>query len=120
MVKIVNCCHCNLNQSFNQNNFANDLLGEDITNELSISTTPLNIFSAISTNRKIIKIYTINYSDKSTELWLRHGTDININNFTLSLPVHHLYINSSQAAQPLSLVCSFGTAAIKLTTVNKS
>jgi len=116
MIKIVNCCCENLNQKSLLN--SNEPLGEDITNEILIGTSPTILLSAINTNRKIIKIYTQQYSDELTQLWVLHGTNININNFAFALPVNSLYVDTSQASQPLSVMSSIGFATIKLTVVN--
>jgi len=117
-MKIFNCCYPNLNQNSNQNTSASEHLGEDITNELLIDELPLVLLSTINFNRKLIKIYTQQYSDPSNQLWVRHHSNIN-NGFAFPLPLHRLYVNNSQASQPLSLVCSSGTALIKFTVVNK-
>lgn len=115
MVKIVNCCYTNLNQK----SFANEALGEDVVNEIIVGTSPIILLSTINLNRKIVKLYTAEYSSELTQLWVRHGININISNSAFALPVKHLYVNSSQASQPLSVVCSAGTARLKLTVVNK-
>jgi hypothetical protein len=117
MVKIVNCCYTNLNQQ----NIADFILGEDITTEITVGTSPIILLASINTNRKIVKLFSIQYSDKLAQLWVRHGTNINsiINNGAFAIPEKYLYVNNSQASRPLSIVMSEGTALIKLTVVNK-
>lgn len=118
MVRITNCCYYpNLNQSINSENV--EQLGEDITNQITVDTSPTILLSTVNPNRKIIKIYTQAYSERSTQLWVHHGIDTNINNFAFPLPLNYLYVVNSQACQPLSLLCSTGTALIKFTVVNK-
>ena len=116
MVRIVNCCYTNLNQ---KNNAVDETLGEDITNEIIIGVSPVTLLSVVNPNRRIIKLYTSEYSNPLAVLWVRHGTGINQNNFTLAIPNNHFYVNKSQALQPLSAMCSEGTALIKFTVVNK-
>jgi len=115
MVKIINYCYTNLNQRFN----ANESLSEDITNEITIGTSPILLLSTINLARKIIKIFTVEYSNPLTKLWVRHGTNVSINNSGFALPANRFYINTSQASRPLSLVCNTGTALVRFTVVNK-
>lgn len=115
MVKIANCCYTNLNQR----NTADEPLGEDITNEILVGTSPVNILSSINLNRRIIKIYTAEYSDKLAQVWVRHGTNVSAINSAFALPLKYLYVNTNQASRPLSVVCSTGTALLRLTVVNK-
>ncbi|MEG4251071.1 hypothetical protein [Microcoleus sp. Pol10D4] len=117
MVRIINCCYTNLNQ---KNNTIDEALGDDITSEIIIGDTPVTLLSSANINRKIIKIYTSEYSNPLAVLWVRHGTGISQSNFTLAIPNNHLYVNTSQASRPLSVMCSEGTALIKFTVVNKS
>lgn len=116
MIKIVNCCYTNLNQ---RNTNSDEPIGEDITNEITIGTSPINILSAVNLNRKVIKLYTVEFSDMLAQVWLRHGINVNASNFAFALPSKYLYVNSSQASRPLSVVCSAGTALLKFTVVNK-
>lgn len=115
MVRIVNCCYTNLNQR----NSVDEQLSEDITNEITIDTSPVLLLSTINLTRRIIKIFTVQYSDRLTQLWVRHGTSVSVNNVGFALPEKHLYINNSQASRPLSLVCNTGTALVRFTVVNK-
>jgi len=115
MTSIFNCCYPNLNQRA----IADEQLGEDITNELTIGTSPINLLMTINNQRRLIKLYTIEYSNPSAKLWVKHGLANDINSFAFALPAgNHLYINTSQASQPLSVFCSSGTAKVKLTIVN--
>jgi len=115
MIRIVNCCYTNLNQR----NSADEQLSEDITNEITVGTSPLLLLSAIDLTRRIIKIFTIQYSNSLTQLWVRHGTTVTVNNSGVALPEKRLYVDSSQASRPLSVICNTGTALIRFTVVNK-
>lgn len=115
MVRIINCCYANLSQK----NTANELLGEDITNEILIGTSPIILLASANLDRKIIKLFTFQYSNKSAQLWVCHGSSIGASNAAFALPENNLYINTSQASRPLSVMMSEGTALIKLTVVNK-
>lgn len=115
MVEIHNCCHANLRRSF-----TDEILGEDITNQLTIGTTPTLLLSIVNLSRRLIKIYSVQYSDPAALLWIRHSSNVSIDNASFPLPVRRLYINSSQASRPLSVMCTTGTAIIKFTVVNKS
>lgn len=115
MVRIVNCCYLNLNQK----NAANELLGDDITNEITIGTSPTTLLSTASSNRRIVKIYSMQYSNPLALLWVRHGSNASASNSSFALPMWHLYENLLQASRPLSVACSEGTALLRLTVVNK-
>jgi len=115
MVRIVNHCYSNLNYK----NIAEEILGDDITSEITIGTLPINLLSAVNQNRKVVKLYTIEFSNPLAVLWIRHGTNISINNASFALPVCRLYENTSQASRPLTAICSEGSALVKLTVVNK-
>lgn len=115
MVKIINYCYTNLNQK----SIANEPLGEDITSELIVGTSPIILLNSINLDRKIIKLFTAQHSNKLAQLWVRHGMTVSQTNAAFAIPENNLYINSSQASQPLSVVMSTGTAVIKLTVVNK-
>ncbi len=115
MVRIVNHYDTNLNYK----NFVSESLGDDITNEITIGTSPTTLLSTVNLNRKNIKIYSIEYSNPLALVWVRHGTGASISNSSFPLPMRHLYENTSQAARPLSVVCTNGTALLRLTVVNK-
>jgi hypothetical protein len=115
MVRIVNHCYSNLNYK----NVVEEPLGDDITNEIVIGTSPVTLLSTVSLNRKIIKLYTVEGSSPSAIIWIRHGTNISVNNASFGLPMRRLYENTSQATRPFSVICSEGTALVKLTVVNK-
>lgn len=115
MTRIVNCCYANLNCR----GTIDEALGEDITNEIIIGILPVLLLTATSLNRKIIKLYTAEYSNRLTKLWVRHGTNVTQDNGAFALPSNYLYVNTSQASQPLSVVCGEGSAIIRVTVVNK-
>lgn len=115
MVKIVNSCYTNLNQE----NAGNDVLAEDITNEILVGISPVILLANINVNRKIVKLFTLGYSDKSARLWVRHGTNVSTQNAAFFMPENNLYVNDSQSSRPLSVVMSAGTALLRLTVVNK-
>jgi hypothetical protein len=115
MVRI-NCCCDDLNRKIESES---STLGSDITNEITITTTPTILLSTINLNRKIIKIYFAQHFNPLALLWIQHGINSNPSKFTFALPLKNLYIDSSQANQPLSAYCSEGEALIKLTVVNK-
>lgn len=114
MIKIINCCYPNLNQRNN----ANELLGDDVTTERSVGASPTLILPA-NANRRVIKIYCVQFSDPLAQLWLHHGSITNANNFAFPLLLKHLFVDTSQAARALSSFCSNGTALLRITEVNK-
>jgi hypothetical protein len=116
MSRIINCCYPDLNKRSS----IDEPLGNDITTEITVGISPLILLSVANLNRKIIKIFTVNYSDILTRLWVQHGTNVSVNNFGFALPKNHLYFDNLQASRPLSLVTNVGTALIKFTVVNKS
>jgi len=113
MVRIINCCYSNLNYKSD-----NETLGEDITTQITVTSSPILILPANS-NRRILKIYVLNLSNQLAELWLRHGTNISVLNSTFQVPLKYLFTNTTQAAQALSGICTTGAATIRVTTVNK-
>ena len=115
MIRIVNCCYTNLNQR----NSADEQLSEDITNQIIVGTSPIIVLAAINLSRKLIKLFTMQYSEQLTRLWVCHGTGVNVNNSSLALPENRLYTNTLQASRPLSLVTNVGTALVRFTVVNK-
>lgn len=115
MVRIVNHCYTNLNQK----SVVDEVLGEDITTEITLGTSPIVLLASVNLSRKVIKLFTFEYSDKSAQLWVRHGTGVNISNAAFALPDNKLYVNTSQASRPLSVLLSAGIGLLKLTVVNK-
>jgi hypothetical protein len=116
MVRIINYCCCDDLHRKTENELLT--LGNDITNEITITTNPTILLSTINLNRKLIKIYTANCSNPLGVMWIQHGIDANLNSFGFALPVQKLYENSVQANQPLSVYCSSGIATIRFTVVN--
>ena len=114
MTRIVNHCFSNLNYK------KEEILGDDITNEITISTSPVLLFATTNLNRKLIKIYFIQSSNPSALVWIHHGISSSLSNFAFALPVKRLYETTVQAHRPLSVVSSQGTALLRLTVVNKS
>ncbi len=116
MVRITDhCCSNNLNYK----NVLEDVLGDDITNEIIINTSPTTLLATVSLSRKLIKLYVVNCSNPLAVVWVRHGTGATATNVSFPLPMKHLYENTSQANRPLSVVCSEGTALLRLTVANK-
>jgi len=115
MVRIVNHCYSNLNYK----NVVDEMLGEDVTNEIIIGTSSTNLLSAVNLNRKLVRLYVVEFSNPLALLWIRHGTNASLSNSSFALFVRDFYENTSQASRPLSVICSEGTATIKLTVVNK-
>ena len=116
MVRIVNCCYLNLNHK----SVVNELLGDDINNEITIGTSSTTLLSTVNSNRKIIKIYPVQYANPLALVWVRHGIGASSSNASFALPMWRLYENILQASRPLSVACSEGTALLRLTVVNKS
>ena len=115
MVRIVNHCYSNLNYR----SVADEILGDDITNEITVGTSSLNLLSTVNLNRKLIRLYAVEFSNSLAVLWIRHGTNATLINSSFALFVRDFYENTFQASRPLSVLCSEGTARIKLTVVNK-
>lgn len=115
MVRIVNWCYSNLNYK----PVVEEILGDDITNQVTIDTSPVNLLSSVNLNRKLIKIYVVALSDLLAQIWIRHGTNPSVESNAFPLPLNKLYENTSQASRPLSVACSSGTALLRLTVVNK-
>lgn len=113
MARIVSFCCNNLNHK----GFIDEASGDDITTEITIGAAPVALLSAVDPNRKIIRIYSIQYSNPLALVWIRHGDSGS--NFSFPLPLRHLYENTSQATRSLSAFCTDGTALLRFTVVNK-
>lgn len=116
MVRIVNHCYSNLNYK----SVAEEILGDDITNEITIGMSPTTLLSTVDLNRRIVKLYVVQLSSPLAGIWVQHSTNITESDASFLLPTKNMYITTSQASHPLSVVCSEGTALLKLTVVNKA
>lgn len=115
MVRIVNHCYSNLNYK----SVVDEILGDDITNEVTVGLSSVNLLSAVNLSRKLIRLYVVEVSNPLATVWVRHGTNASLSNSSFALFVKDFYENTSQASRPLSVMCNEGTALVKLTVVNK-
>ena len=114
-MKIVDCCN-NLNPL---SATKSEAITEDVTNDVTVSTTSTLLLPA-NINRRIVKIYVVNFSEKTTELWIRYGTSASLINTTHPLLLKHLLvIDSSQAAKAISAICTVGTASLRVSSAEK-
>lgn len=111
----MNCCN-NLNR--NVGNTAGNLLLERLSED-AVTTIAVGTFSttllAPNSNRKIIKIYCLSKSVPSAEIWLNYGSGATLTNSAHPLPLRNLLIvDSPQAANSISAICSSGTAQLRV------
>ncbi len=109
---MLNCCN-NLNR--NQSTSPGGLT-EDVTTTVTIGTSPTVVLSA-NTSRKLIKIYLT--SSSTGECWIRYGAGATLANSAHLLPLRYLLIvDSGQAANAISAICSSGTAQLRVSAAN--
>jgi hypothetical protein len=66
-------------------------------------------------NRGLIKLYVTSVEPVDTVLWIRYGTGITLQNASHVLPLRHLLIiDTLQAANAISAICSGGIADIRI------
>lgn len=111
----MNCCN-NLNQ--NTGNTAGDRLLERLSEDV-VTTVVVGTFSttllAPNLNRKIIKIYCLSKSVPSAEIWLNYGSGATLTNSAHPLPLRNLLVvDSLQAVNAISAICSSGTAQLRV------
>lgn len=113
-MRIINCCN-NLNY---QPGLIAETLGEEVTTEMTVTTSSTLILPA-NLNRRIIKIYTVAFSDKLTRFWLKYSTNANLVGATHPIPLDYLLVEKSQAVKAISGICSIGSALLRVSTVEK-
>lgn len=111
----MNCCN-NLNRGI-----AGQLaerLTEDSSTTITVSTSSTTLFAA-NPNRKIVKIYCLSLIIPSAEIWIRYGSGATLFNSAHPLLLRNLLIiDSAQAANAISAVCSAGTAQLRISSAN--
>ena len=113
----MNCCN-NLNRNIN-NSTVGERLTEDFTTTVAVSTASTTLLIA-NPNRRIIKIYCLSLTVPSAEIWIRYGTGATLLNSSHPLLFKHLLIvDSSQAANAISAVCSVGTAQLRISSAER-
>jgi hypothetical protein len=117
-MKIVDCCN-NLNSGNSQGVVTVERLAEDVASVVNVTTTSTTILTA-NANRKVVKLYVLSLSVPSAELWIRYGAAATLLNSSHPLPLRHLLIiDSPQAANAISAICSAGTAQLRVSVAEK-
>jgi hypothetical protein len=118
-MRIVDCCN-NLNSGDNQGVATVERLTEDVASTVNVTTASTAVLTA-NTNRRIVKIYVMSLSVPSAEIWIRYGaTPATLLNSSHSLPLRYLLvIDSPQAANAISAICSIGTAQVRVSVADK-
>lgn len=116
MVKILDCCN-NLNSGADTQGVTEELVGDDSTSTITVSSGGSTLASA-NANRRVVKIYVIS---SEGEIWLRYGSGtINLGNAAHPLlPKHLIIIDSSQARGDIKAITSSGTAQLRVSVANK-
>jgi hypothetical protein len=116
-MRIVDCCN-NLNSGDGRSP-ATERLTEDISSVMTIMTASTAVLPA-NANRRIVKIYVVSLSVPSAEIWIRYGAAATLLNSAHSLPLRHLLIiDSPQAANAISAICSAGTAQVRVSVAER-
>lgn len=112
----MNCCN-NLNRQLAT---INERLAEDVVTTVNVSSSSTIILNA-NVNRRIVKIYALSLSIPSAEIWIRYGSGATLVNSAHPLPLRNLLIvDSTQAANAISAICSSGTAQLRISSVEKT
>lgn len=113
----MNCCN-NLNRSVG-NSAVDERLTDDFTTTVTVSTSSTTLLIA-NPNRRIIKVYCLSLTVPSAEIWIRYGTGATLLNSSHPLLLRNLLIvNSAQAANAISAVCSAGTAQLRVSSADR-
>lgn len=114
----MNCCN-NLNRNVVGNSTVGERLTEDFTTTVTVLTSSTTLLIA-NPNRRIIKVYCLSLTVPSAEVWIRHGTGATLLNSAHPLLLRNLLIvNSAQAANAISAVCSTGTAQLRVSSAER-
>ncbi len=112
----MNCCN-NLNRNVGERLI--ERLTEDVATTVTVSTSSTTLLSA-SLNRRMIKVYCLSLTIPSAEIWIRYGTGATLLNSSHPLLLKHLLIvDSAQAANAISVVCSAGTAQLRVSAAER-
>ncbi len=112
----MNCCN-NLNR--NAGEHLMERLTEDVATAVTVLTSSTTLLIA-SQNRRIIKVYCLSLTVPSAEIWIRYGTGATLLNSAHPLLLRNLLIvNSAQAANAISAICSAGTAQLRVSSAER-
>lgn len=110
----MNCCN-NLNGRTGNS----ERLAEDTVATVNVSSTSTILLNA-NINRRIIKVYVLSHSVSSAEVWIRYGTGATLLNSAHPLFLRNLLVvDSLQAANAISAICSVGTAQLRVSSVER-
>ncbi|MEZ2280373.1 MAG: hypothetical protein ACBR12_26065 [Microcoleus sp.] len=111
----MNCCN-NLNRQLAT---INERLTEDVVTTVNVSSSSTTILNA-NANRRIVKIYALSLSLPSAEIWIRYGSGATLVNSAHPLPLRNLLIvDSAQAANAISAICTAGSASVRVSSAEK-
>jgi hypothetical protein len=112
--RLVSCCD-NLNQ---QSSLSVSQFGEDTTTTITVGGLATNLLSA-NTARRLVKIFLVSQSVLNAEVWIRYGVGATLINSAHPLLLKHLLIiDSAQASNAISAICSTGTAQLRVSSAN--
>ncbi len=105
--------------SFSKKKDDNELTEDTVIN-VTVSSVSTPVLPA-DINRRIVKIYVASFSDRLTNLWIRYGANASMTNTSYPLPSGYLLIiDSAQAAQTISAICTVGTASLVISSTTKA
>lgn len=112
----MNCCN-NLNRNIGVPTVGESLaerLTEDFVVTVPVSTSSTTLLNA-NPSRRIIKVYCLSLTTPSAEIWIRYGAGATLLNSAHPLLLRHLLVvDSPQAANAISAICSSGTAQLRV------
>jgi hypothetical protein len=117
----MNCCN-NLNRGVGVPSVGErpiERLTDDLPTTVTVSTSSTTLLTA-NPNRRIIKIYCLSLTVPSAEVWIRYGTGATLLNSSHPLLFKNLLIvDSGQAANAISAICSVGTAQLRVSSAER-
>lgn len=113
----MNCCN-NLNRNSGTLTGIGGVLSERFTEDsvitIGVSTSSTNLLSA-NPNRRIVKIYCLSVTSPEAQTWIQYGSGATLINSAHPLLLRNLLIvDSAQAANAISAICSSGTAQLRI------
>jgi hypothetical protein len=114
----MNCCN-NLNGKIGDGEGIAERLTEDSVVSVSVSSTSTILLNA-NINRRIVRVYVLSQSVPSAEVWIRYGTGASLINSAHPLFLRNLLVvDSFQAANAISAICSVGTAQLRVSSAER-
>ncbi|MEZ2321776.1 MAG: hypothetical protein ACBR15_22525 [Microcoleus sp.] len=110
-------CRNNLNQDTGT---LAERLTEDSVMTVVVTTSSTTLLPP-NIDRRIVKIFLLSTSAPPAEVWIRYGSDATLNNSAHPLLLRNLLIvDSAQAANAISAICTAGSASVRVSSAEKA